>query len=228
MKYLLAVFFSVLAMSVIAQQQPFVEIIVEDTLHIAPDEIIYTVSYVDEDDYDIDTVITVSTTTDRVMHEKTEMVPAAFHEVRMVINEMRLDTLTENNYTIANHRTYGSKQSIRIRFPSLAMLNQFTRRIKNLKNIVGAISSVKSFHEDAGMKELFKRLMVKARKEAESLAQLAGKKLGSLYSAQEQQVLGGWTSYPPLSDIPGWHTTLSSTDETIKLQRRFAVRFHWN
>jgi hypothetical protein len=209
-----------------AQQQNFVEVTVSDSLHIEADEIIYLVKALD--DYTSTDTVTVDSTTFPLQPVSVSPKPDVLVEVRRIIKEMGLDTLSDPSTIVSNIRYYRIDHSIRVRFTSDEKLKQFINRLRQIENITGAVVKLESKEKEEAKKRLFRQIVQKAKTEAEMLAQLSGKKLGVIASIQEKEIMGGWTSYPPLSGIPGWHTELVvSNEDRIVLQRQFAIRFHW-
>ena len=203
-------------------QSSFVEVTVDDTLQLEPEEVIYIVSQVN---YFTADSIAVSTMDPAPVVEQ----PDGLKEVRKVIAAMRLDTLPPpHNYTISNSPYDARGNFIRVRFTSLAKLRDFVSRLQKMGGITGVVADHSSSKEDQAERLLSQRLFEKAKAKGAVLAQITGKKLGSLLSVKEVNVQGGWTMYPPLSSIPGWHTTIEGQQtEYIVLFKAMVFQFQW-
>lgn len=210
-----------------AQTKPFVEVVVEDTMQLDAEEIVYAVSYAHwyttSDTVgaaiDFDTVATVAIppkpTIDRLK------------EVRQIIQLMKLDTLRESNYAVLSREEF-EQSAILVQFRSAARLKEFVNQIKNIADVRGAIVTTKSSQARSAEKILFQRLFDQAKAKAETLAKIAGKKLGAIVSIREKEIQGGWTMYPPLSTIPGWHSEVSREQSgRITLHSGLIVQFNW-
>ncbi|HUC79711.1 MAG TPA: hypothetical protein VMR70_02300 [Flavisolibacter sp.] len=206
-----------------AQTKPFVEVVVEDTIQIDADEIIYHVGHVDWT-----SVITVDTAAFDTMAVVPDVpVVNRLQDVRQLIKTMQLDTLKEVRYTVSHYEGL-QEPGISIRFLSIDKLKEFADRIRQLENTKGTIIATKSSKEKATEKILFQRLYNQAKKKAETLAQIAGKKLGDVIVVKEKEQQGGWTMYPALSTIPGWHAEVGTGQNgKVILYRGLIVQFDW-
>jgi|GEM_PF-4617211 len=222
-------FFTALSVSSLAfaQTKPFVEVVAEDTMQLNAEEIIYAVSHahwfttIDTVGaaIDFDTVATVAIPPEPAIDR--------LKEVRQIIQLMKLDTLKEFNYAVSSREEF-QQSAILVQFRSAARLKEFVNRIRAIEDVRGAIVSTKTSQEKAAEKILFQRLFDQAKAKAETLAQIAGKKLGAVASIKEKEKQGGWTMYPPLSTIPGWHTEVSTEQSgKITLHRGLIVQFNW-
>jgi hypothetical protein len=212
-----------IASQVSAQTNQFVEVVVEDTMQIEAEEIIYVVGFVDW-----------TTTTDAVAADTmpTALIPPKpkidhLQKVRQILQALQLDTLKENEYSVSPYESY-HHSTISVRFRSVDKLKEFTNRIRKLENIRGSITTTSSSRETAAEKILFQRLFNQAKAKAETLAQIAGKKLGTAVSVKEKDAQGGWTMYPPISALGDRHTeTAVDQNGKIRLYRCLIVQFSW-
>ena len=202
-----------------AQTNPYVEVLVSDTMQLDPDEIIYAVKYSHWSPA-IDTLPTVAFDLDPTM--------AVLQEVRQIIQAIKLDTIKTENYEVSPDRSYEGPV-IFIRFKSMDKLQEFTSRIEKLERIKGWVRSMLMTQENAAEKILFRRLFNQAKAKAEVLAQIAGKKLGNVVFVKEQPTEGGWTMYPPLSALDEHYSQQKvSQNGKITLYRNLLVQFNWH
>lgn len=206
-----------------AQTKPFVEVVAEDTIQLNADEIIYLVGHVDwattSDSAFADTMAVVAVPDRPIVNR--------LQEVRQIIRAMQLDTLKEISYSVSPYEGF-QESTISIRFLSIDKLKEFTNRIQKLENIKGVITSTKSSEEAAAEKILFQRLFSQAKLKAETLAQIAGKKLGAAHSVKEKEQHTGWTMYPPLSALNDRHAEISTEQNgKMTLYRGLIVQFNW-
>lgn len=207
-----------------AQQQNFVELTIADSLHIEADEIIYRIK-AERDWETVDSTYIDSSVNQPVAHTQK---PDALLQVRQIITEMGIDTVVNSDVIIVSNARYRRDAFITMKFISAEKFRKFVKRIAPLENILGVITRVASAREPEETKRLFQRIVQKAKQQAAALAQISGKKLGNIVSIQEEEIAAGWTSYPPLSGIPGWHAEPETAqEEKIVLQRRLVVRFQW-
>jgi hypothetical protein len=116
--------------------------------------------------------------------------------------------------------------SISIMTRSVDSLTTLYRQVQHQKGLVAmlqvAIASPDSSYQD----KLFKKILDKARKKAQSIADYCNLHVQGVLTVTENKTEGrdggGWTSYPPLSDIaeslvPGWHTTINTTTSTTSI-----------
>lgn len=199
------------------------EVLVEDTMQIDAEEFIFAVISTEYEE------VTERTTTKPVT--KPGKI-TSITQVRNIIKEMGIDTMTPVSYSFAN-RPYDVtiQDQIQLKFQNKQTLKLFFDRIKSIKNISGTLITTSSSKTEVYKKELYKKILQQASSQAEMIASLSSKKISSLLSVKEENTEdagGGWVSYPPLSVIPGWHTTLSEgvTDKII-LHKKITVRFAW-
>lgn len=227
LKAFLLLFALLTAPLLFAQKNDFVEVTVQDTLQLDAEEIIYTVNSAEAD---LGATTMDSTTVESTKISRPSPVPNAdpLYEVRQIIQAMHLDTLSDVSYTVSNNAYYRARNPVRIRFRSTVQLKEFTARVRKLEGIAGAITGLTSSKEKTYGNILAQLLFNQAKAKAEALAQIAGKKLGSVFSIKEEAAQGGWTMYPPLSAIPGWRTgTAAYNSGKITLHRQLVVQFNW-
>ena len=150
-------------------------------------------------------------------------------KVDQLIKSEHLDTIPIKPWTI-----YSTQENARgrlfaqLRFQSSEKLQKFIAVANNIKGVYGHISSTKSVNKNQYNDELYRRLMKKAKEEANSIAKNADKRLGQIMQVEERDpnVGGRWVAYPPMG--PLGMEDMFAPAYSILIHKKFAVRFAWH
>lgn len=112
---------------------------------------------------------------------------------------------------------------IRIITRSVDSLGILYRQLRHQKGLTGFLELAIAAHDSSYQKKLFKKILEKAWRKAESIATYSDQNVRGVLTVTEKKkeegVTDGWTSYPPLSAltdvIPGWHTTLKTPSSIV-------------
>jgi len=208
------------------QENTFVEVSVDDTLHATPDEIIFIV--------EIKGDAQVSFGTGKLIHSQNKIAKQDRGEekIRAVIAMQKIDTLSQADYVRFNEE-YNDfiKEKFFLRFASPLQLFAFIKATNNIDNVSGHIVSKKCSRLSYYKEILTKKLLEKALKESTFIAEQSNKKPGKLLQVKDDDVntkevsSGQWTSFPPLSAFRGLDNT--SYETNIIVERRIRVRYSW-
>lgn len=204
----------------------FVEVIVEDSISLVPQEIIFSVYIIP--DYGEGVPDTGSGVEIKANQAKYEAIAT---ELQELIKRQNINKIATSKWAInGTYNDYQPKLFMQLKFNSLEKLESFITAASKIKKVHGFISSVSSSLENQYKQKLYKRLIEKAREDAGSLAGHAARKLGSLIQAREEEAMkqnaGGWTAYPPLSAL-GLSDNDLTDSSVITIYKKLVVRFSW-
>lgn len=203
----------------------YVEVIVEDSLQIEAEEFFYTIQEVN---YAYSEAVGFKT--NKSTHNKI----TPLNQIRKIINELSIDTIGDEGFgftTVYNHEERA--EVIHLKFTSQEKLVEFQRRAKEIKNLSGILTHTQSSKSELARKKLIQKLISKAKEEANYIAEQSKKTLGKIMiikdaDSQVESAEGEWASYPPLSVIPGWVTSISQqTQGKVILIKKMLIRFAW-
>jgi hypothetical protein len=215
---------------------PFVEVIAEDTIHLEADEITFTINFLNEEyGTTVDSVETTDPDTKRTPMENNEK-NDSYRQLSALLKQLHIDTLKSEDLLIKPEERYNRfiRNSLRLRFYSKADLALFLSKAKEIKNIVGFISDATSKKEKEGEQRLYKKILAKAKEDANNIASFSNKNVGKLLQVKQLEELpGGWTSYPPLSALGQAGEMLETVypdmiNGIIVLRKRISVRYEWH
>lgn len=207
----------------------YIQVVAEDTIEVAPEEIIYNVYIASYSEY---TDITKSS---KSPSGKSAPVNNDVAKLSAMIKRMDIDTIPVNNYIIQSE-IYRSpiksspKAAYSLRFTSKEKLRSFISEASQIEGLAGYIALLKSSKEQEAKNILTERLLAKAKTEAAYIARQSNRTLGELISVQEESIeksSGGWTMYPPLSAIAESYFSDALIRDKIIVSRRLVVRFLW-
>ena len=205
------------------QENEFIEVIVQDTIHLAADKILFNViiKRVEEMSY----LKAANSPKKAIVQDRREEL------IRNIIEKQKIDTIPDDEHPILKEPVLeGIKKTFSLRFNSPQQFNRFIKEAGSINNISGNIVSKKSDQESGYRELLTKKLLEKALIEATYIAGQSKKSVGKLMQVKDDDIsadgsAAGWTSYPPLSALYAFYGTEYQT--TIVLARRLRVRYLW-
>jgi hypothetical protein len=227
MKFNLLLLTTLLAGHSIAQQK-FIEVTVSDTVMAKANLFVYQIVITPEDDV-----------SEFASARKTHISTEEITQQRMLKATQRLDSIKSvfisqgflsyrtlgDSFTISRHDIpLFTARFITHTIDSLAIMY---RQIKGLKNVMGILELAASTQDSTYQNRLFSKVLAKGRAKAEKIAAFSDQHIRGISSVTENKAdetgPGGWTSYPPLSAlsdystsvIPGWHTTIYPRDNIV-------------
>jgi|GEM_PF-3502787 len=221
--YFTVLFTAISFVSICQQENEFVEVIVQDTIHLAADRILFNL--VIKKDEEISYLKVASNQSKATVQDRRE------ETIRNIIEKQKIDTIPDDEHPILKEPLLeGIKKTFSLRFNSPQQFNRFIKEAGRINNISGNIVSKKSDKESSYRELLTKKLLETALIEATYIAGQSKKSVGKLIQVKDDDMsaeggAAGWTSYPPLSALYGFYGTEYQT--TIVLQRRLRVRYLW-
>ncbi|RTL59265.1 MAG: DUF541 domain-containing protein [Sphingobacteriales bacterium] len=194
------------------------QIEVADTIELVPEVIVLGITF---SGYYADELLTS-------IKKSKESVTQRIQIVKKIAAKYSIDSLYKVE-SFLNDRLEGlSLQLYTISFSSIDKIKFFINEIGEKVNIRTFIYQLKNSKTEYWDKELFKKVMEKAKKEAEFIATQSGKKILSISELKvsyDSDQPGGWTSYPPLSMVASYKNINSK--EKIILYKKITVKFNW-
>ncbi len=204
--------------------EQYIEINVEDTMTLTPEEIIYVVMLTPEYGTS-DTTSPETTIYVEPIQLKREPRTEEKQQIRKLIKDLKLDTLTSENYTISPNE-YEYETLFTIKFTSLEQLKRFIKAAKEIPGIMGVITEVRTSKKEAGEKILVQKILQKAFQQATDLANRINRKAGEVIQIKldsfAEEGVGGWTSYPPMSALS---PSRIGSEARIIIYRKLTVRY---
>jgi len=207
-----------------------IEVTAQDTVEVEPEEILYVVMLTHADFVSDSSMISTDTS---VIFEPPVPVndpktKSAIDELMKLISASRIDTVPLTEFNIQWGNNYRFDKKVLLRFTSKDKLAAFVSKAKNIEGLLGNIVSLKSSQLSAREQDLIKKLLTKAKADAEFIAKQSGKQLGSVLEIREEnpdEPVGGWTVYPPLSALYDYNP--GQMPDKIILKRKLAVKYAW-
>ena len=228
----------VLILSIHASAQSFIEVTVQDTVMAKADYFLYTFLL---NGYSYTNVTTDTVSKEDINGQIRTGTQQLEKEFTSIIQELKQSKFTLYSPTLIDSLTIsefggGGMRSgtILIYNPdSLMLANKILRKYKNLLAYVESKKTITQSDE----KRLYKKTLATARRQADNIAALSGRKIKQMESVIEKERVRGQTPYQPLSslegsDIPGWHSSIgtpafasSSTEIYYPIGSVFTIRF---
>jgi hypothetical protein len=206
------------------EQQKFVEVIVQDSMQIEPEEIFYAV-VLSHQQFSTDTIMEWPKTIEKTSISKNES-PADM--LNQLILSMGIDTLPAPEFNVQMRGYFPFDKAVLLHFMSKQKLILFLKKAQEIEGLSGSIHSLKNSQTEIYKQQLTKKLLNQAKKDAEFVAEQCGKKLGNLLQVKEEKVdepIGGWTMYPPLSAL--YEANLASGNDKIIIKKKLVVKYAW-
>ena len=132
---------------------------------------------------------------------------------------------------------------LNLRFYSVSKMKKFVETLHTYGNVTGTITKAEAGDDDDNEKRLAKKVINRARKQADLIAQSINKQVGEILEISEipndpenigdgtwnlNRMIGGWTAYPPLSAMPSDVVTVMpgmGLSTKIKKEKILRVKF---
>lgn len=202
--------------------EQFVEVIVEDSISVAPDQVIFSLHILPW--YESPAVDSVQSSIE--VHER--RVASIAKQLEDLIKAQEVERIPIKSWVVySGYEQMRGKLFAQIRFKSSEKLQHFITAANNIRGVYGYISSSSSSKKSQYIDELYKRLIKKAKEDATSIARYSDRKLGNIAHVEEQDPNSGgrWTAYPPIGPL-GAEDILVPTYNVI-FYKKLAVRFGW-
>ena len=243
MKRLFAISFCSLLYFAAIAQETYIEVVVTDTMIVEPQEWNYFV-YLQKH---IEAAANAPAGEERgardprILQQKRAAIRATIDSLRALAQqqggEITGDPENPLNFTLTPTSFYGDEapQYLSMRFTNRQSIENFIRAIRHRGDLEGRITATAHPDMPPYTDRLNARLMQNARQKAAKLAQLAGRKLGSIILISEvvepeKNLYQGFIEHMMDADrsewLPGWHA--GSPDyptDKIKLEKKLRVRF---
>lgn len=195
------------------------QIEVADTIELVPDKIIFAIAFMEDYEQEIS----------NSKKPTKETIAQQVEKVKKIAAKYALDTLTEREAYL-NDNLFGDYplQLFTVSFASKDKIRLFMNEIGPKPKIKTFVYQLINYKTDFWDKELFQKVLNKAKKEAEFIATQTSKKIttiADLKTNYDSEQTGGWTSYPPLSMIANYKSINSK--EKIILYKKITVKFNW-
>lgn len=202
-----------------SQEPGFVEVLVTDSIHVMPDQFVLLITIDPEDVYPYKAPTTDGIT--KNLDQKTQV-------IRSAIRSLGIDTIDSNESVAEFPRT--KVRWLKLVFTSQQQLRQFIKSVRNVTGLSGYITSKKFSAMDSAVNKVVQKIVKTSGTQAAAIAAYSGKTLGALLSVKEEgaetdKVVGGWTSYPPLSALA--NAEMVSIDPEIIVEKTYRVRYAW-
>jgi len=203
-------------------QEQFVEVTLEDSIHIEPDEIYFTLMLDDETD-------SIDSTSD-VQVKPINQPPDngnRIDKLNQLIKKMNIEVVEAPQFAITRE-TYEFSNTVKtLKFRSKTKLSEFIKQARMIPGIMGSITSLKSSEFENRSNEISGKLLEKCKAKAALIAKQAHKNLGSIQQVKEEngEPKGGWTMYPPLSAL--FHQEMGTNEQSIIIWKKMTVRMEW-
>jgi hypothetical protein len=216
-------------------QSNYVEVTVSDTLIVKANEFIYRLNYLmDQSSVPFDTSkmrdLTYAAKRSDLIRQKAN---ESFKDLQTKIkNEGFILLPISLNEAFNKYGNNIQNLALVVDIPSLDQLFKFYGLIKNDKNIQGGIQVAKLKDEVKYIHILYKKLLLKARSEANYLAGLNNKKIVALASISENRF--GYSNIPiyqpntlPLASVPVINLDDKLVSIGVSLQNSITVKYLW-
>lgn len=200
------------------KNEEWLQIDVADTAEVIPEEIILAIAFPENDDNSPTLKKTIRETT-TILIQKIRKIGAKYTTDTLLKRESYLGDNFFGDYPI---------QLFTLGFASTEKLKLFKDELSGTGNIKTFVFQLKSSKTDFYDKELFKKVLDKAWKEAAFISELVNKKIikiAELKTSYDSDEKGEWVSYPPLSMIASYKNI--NTKEKIILMKKITVKFSW-
>jgi hypothetical protein len=191
-------------------QQKFIEVTVSDTVLTKADLFVYKIVLTSFEDLDQRTQMKTQRTFDSL---KSVLSAEGFVLISPSLAESYNISRPEMSFLWTHILTH-----------SIDSLGILYRQLRSQKGLTGLLELAVAQQDSAYQAKLYKKILDKAREKAETIAAQSNQHVQGVLAVTENKGekdgTGGWTSYPPLSDIatsviPGWHTTILSPAKGI-------------
>lgn len=202
----------------------FIEVMVEDSMQVEPEEIFYMVMLASVHTA-FDTIYIENTPPVRI---KPDIEESKTEKLYKLIARMKLDTVALKEFNITTNEYREAEKTIVLHFRSKTKLQEFIKEVKKIQGLTGSIASVKHSKIEIYEQQLTKKLLSKAKSNATFIAEHSGKKAGRILQVREEQpdeAHGGWTMYPPLSALS--QANYPQLSDKIILTKKLLVRYAW-
>lgn len=194
------------------------QIEVADTLELVPEEIILGITfpgyYTDE--------------LNMTPQKNKEPITLRIQKVKKIAAKYSMDSLQEKEPFLDDRLEGLPFHLYTISFASIDKIKLFINEIRDKISIRTFIYQLKNSKTEYWDKELLKKVLEKAKKEAEFIASQTNKKIttiSELKISYESDQSGGWTSYPPLS-MQASYKNINSKEKII-IYKKITVKFNW-
>jgi len=214
----------------LAQTANYIEVTVNDTVLVQPDQFVYRLIF----SPDINTMI-IDTAAAKLPNyyikraeEIKEKQKQLKEEWQNKIKNAGFTIMLQNLNEAFIKNSYDNNISVQILINSIDSLIKFFSLIKNEKSLIGNLQSVKTKNEDFYYNNLYKKLLEKARRRADYIAVSIGKKVSGINSISENRnYFSGWNAYPQNYIFPPPQS--ASDNKTFiaayQIQSNLTVRF---
>jgi outer membrane protein OmpA-like peptidoglycan-associated protein len=238
--FLCIAFFSLLFCTAHAQEK-FIEVTVTDTAMVKPDQFIYQLMLIPDENFETDTLryadpVAFRKNSASLKNKRSQQMDSLKQELRkMGFNIFPPNLAEQFNYSAASDFYSAGLTVLTGTTDSLKLL---VSMIKKNKSFAGVVTSVFARDETSWFKGLHKKIMQQAERNAGDLALLSGRKLGKIISViqnkETKEKSSGWAIYPPLSSlysdtVPGWHTEIKNRNDFVtfssdEISTRYAIQ----
>ena len=207
-------------------QQKFIEVTVSDTVLAKADLFVYQIMLTPEEDFaEFERPSKNQRSMEDIRQERQMKGQRSLDSLKsalMAEGYMLVKPSLEESFNIYQREMRIPSISIMTR--SVDSLTTLCHQLQHQKGLVGILQVAIASHDSSYQDKLFKKILDKARKKAQSIADFSNLHIQGVLAVTENKTegreVGGWTSYPPLSDlaesiVPGWHTTVNSTLKNI-------------
>ncbi|MBS1564271.1 MAG: SIMPL domain-containing protein [Bacteroidetes bacterium] len=217
-----------------AQIQKFIEVTVTDSIHVKPDLFVYRISMADF-------TTTVSSDGRNKLRNEPKRKNTLMDTVRQELTKLKFHILpatVEDSTSVSPYPMDNEPLPVIVTLQSPDSLGALIDYVRMKKRLTGSLDRASTQNEALYYDKLYKKLIDAAQAKAEKLAAYSHQTILTVLSITEvpekSAAIGGWTSYPPLSDlaaqsvVPGWHTTIGPSsfwDNSHFIAARLVVRF---
>lgn len=222
MKITIILFLAILIQCRLTAQEKFIEVTVSDTAWVKPDNIIYSIRIIRDNEMVADTLQYADPKSyNKKLMQVLAQQKKSLDSLACELGKKRFRILPPTfweEYSLAGENEFKDFPIV-VKVSSVDSLKILRDLVAVNKNISGFVLKCFAKNERPALNYLYQKIMLEATERAKVLAALSKKKAGQVISvteSEEQKGKSEWAIYPPLSSqyksaVPGWHTDIVDT-----------------